>query len=199
MEITGEGLMLGAGTILAKASRDTGGVPELDGPRVTALLATAYEVLIGPHVLTKIERACQSWNEGEKAIAHLHLAHTGLPPCDEDRALRLFAANELLQDGISPTDLLKAQEFDTAPLALLKYSPDQPRVPAGNGRESGRWTSEGGGGSEGGDAAGSEDTGTGGTENVVEGRSSSNITVSSNEKVSWSRKTGQGVKVYSAV
>jgi len=38
--------------------------------------------------------------------------------------------------------LLGAQGFHPAPLALLKYSPDQPRVPAGQGRESGQWTSD---------------------------------------------------------
>ena len=27
---------------------------------------------------------------------------------------------------------------------VIKYNPDQPRVPAGNGRESGEWTSGGG-------------------------------------------------------
>jgi hypothetical protein len=38
---------------------------------------------------------------------------------------------------------MKAQGFDPAPLALLKYDPEQPRVPAGSGRESGQWTSDG--------------------------------------------------------
>src|SRR5215813_5042866 len=76
MEITSEGLALGAGTILAKASRGRGGDPKLalhNGPRVMALLATAYERPIGPHVLAKIERACVLWSDGEKALAHIHL------------------------------------------------------------------------------------------------------------------------------
>jgi hypothetical protein len=61
-----------------------------------------------------------------------------LPPCREEHALRLFAADELLELGVPPDTLMKAQGFDPASLALLKYSPDQPRVPAGHGRESGQ-------------------------------------------------------------
>jgi hypothetical protein len=182
MEITGNGLALGAGTILANASRGRRGGPKLalhNGPRVMALLATAYERPIGPHVLAKIERACKLWNEGEKALAHIHLAHARLPHCDGQRALRLFAADELLESGVTPQALLKAQGFGPALLSFLKYNPDQPRVPAGNGRESGRWTSEGAAGSEGSHAARSEGDG---SEGIAEGRSSSNITVASNEK-----------------
>jgi hypothetical protein len=44
MEISGEGLVLGAGTTLAKMVRDERGAPTLaldDEPRVLALLATA--------------------------------------------------------------------------------------------------------------------------------------------------------------
>jgi hypothetical protein len=145
LELTDEGLILGAGTILAKAARDSRGSPKLalpSGPRLMALLATAYEWPIGPRIVAKIERACELWNEGEKALAHIHLAHAGLPVCDGQRALRLFAAGELLESGITPQALLKAQGFDPAPLDIQKYNPDQPRAPAGNGRESGRWTAD---------------------------------------------------------
>jgi hypothetical protein len=42
---------------------------------------------------------------------------------------------------------MMAVGLDPTPLDhLRKYSPDQPRVPAGSGRESGRWTDGGGGG-----------------------------------------------------
>jgi hypothetical protein len=183
MEITGEGLMLGAGTVLAKMSRDRGGMPRhaaYDEPRVMALLATAYERPGETFVVAKLTRACELWNEGEKALAHIHLAHTGLPICNEGRALRLFAADELLESGVTPQVLLEAQGFDPATLGFLKYNPDQPRVPAGSGRESRRWTSDGGGGSEGSDAAGSEDGAT--SEDLIEGRSSSSISIASNEK-----------------
>ncbi|MGH6839986.1 MAG: hypothetical protein ACREDT_14555, partial [Methylocella sp.] len=111
-------------------------------PRALALLATAYERPVEAHVLWKMRRACDLWNEGEKALAHIHLAYARLPPCDEERALRLFVADELIEIGVTPAGLMKAQGFDPAPLELLKahYNPDQPRVPAGSGRESGEWT-----------------------------------------------------------
>jgi hypothetical protein len=70
MEITCDGLMLGAGTILAKMTRDQRGGPRLaldDEPRAMALLTTAYEQPIAPHVLRKVRRACELWNADEKA------------------------------------------------------------------------------------------------------------------------------------
>jgi hypothetical protein len=145
MEITGEGLMLGAGTILAKMARDGRSAQRLtldNEPRAMALLATAYEQPVEPYIFAKLRRACELWNADEKALAHIHLAHANLPPCDEERALRLFVADELLE-VVTPAGLMKAQGFDPAPLDLLKahfFNPDQPRVPAGNGRESGEWS-----------------------------------------------------------
>jgi hypothetical protein len=55
--------------------------------------------------------------------------------------LRLFVADELIEAGVTPRTLMKAQGFDPAPLDLLKanFNPDQPRIPAGSGRDSGRW------------------------------------------------------------
>jgi hypothetical protein len=146
MEITAVGLVLGAGTVLAKVEGRRKGEGRLsleNEQRTVALLATAYERPIAPYLLTKIYRACALWNEGEKALAHIHLAHAGLPVCDLERALRLFAANQLLEQGVTQQELVEAQGFDPAWLPVLKYNPDQPRVPGGNGRESGRWTSEG--------------------------------------------------------
>ncbi|MGH6836361.1 MAG: hypothetical protein ACREC9_12635 [Methylocella sp.] len=146
MEITDEGLTLGAGTMLAGMAQDERGAPAGvaldDEPRVMALLATAYEQPVAAYVLGKMRRAAELWNEGEKALAHIHLAHAGLPPCREERALRLFVADELIEAGSSPAALMEAQGFDSAPLDLLKanFNPDQPRVPAGSRRESGEWT-----------------------------------------------------------
>ncbi|MGH6845594.1 MAG: hypothetical protein ACRECU_12945 [Methylocella sp.] len=89
LEITGEGLMLGAGTVLADMAQDERGRPCLvlrDEPRVMALLATAYEQPVEPYVLAKLGRACEHWTEGDTALAHIHLAHAGLPPCEEVQA-----------------------------------------------------------------------------------------------------------------
>ncbi|MDQ6702808.1 MAG: hypothetical protein M3Z96_06725 [Pseudomonadota bacterium] len=47
--------------------------------------------------LAKLRRACERWTKGDKALAHIHLAHAGLPPCEEERALRLFVADEILK------------------------------------------------------------------------------------------------------
>jgi hypothetical protein len=110
-----------------------------------ALLATAYERSVDVRLLAKLRRAAELWNDGEEALAHIHLAHAGVPPCEEEQALRLFVADELIEAGVTPQALMKAQGFDPAPLALLKFNPDQPRVPAGSGRESGEWTSGGAG------------------------------------------------------
>jgi len=73
-------------------------------------------------------------------LAHIRLAHATFPPCEEVQALRLFVADELIEAGVTPETLMKAQGFDPAPLGFLKFNPSQPRVPAGSGRESGEWT-----------------------------------------------------------
>jgi len=83
-----------------------------------ALIATAFERPVGPFVVGKISRACELWNEGEKVLAHIHLAHAGLPPCGEGEALGLFAADELLQSGVTPRELLKASQLAQTPLIL---------------------------------------------------------------------------------
>ncbi len=105
MEISGEGLTLCAGTVLAGIAGDGRGARSLtldDEPRAMALLATAYEQPVEPYILAKLRRVCELWNAGERALAHIHLAHTNLPPCDEERALRLFVADELLEAGVTP-------------------------------------------------------------------------------------------------
>ncbi|MGB6176654.1 MAG: DUF4258 domain-containing protein, partial [Methylocella sp.] len=81
-------------------------------------------------------------NEGEKALAHIHLAYACLPACEEEQALRLFIADELIEAGVTPETLMKAQDFEPAPLDLLKanFNQAQPRWAAGSGRDSGRWS-----------------------------------------------------------
>lgn len=142
MEISDEGLTLGAGTVLAGVAKDERGRLRLaldDEHRILALLATAYARPVEAYVLAKERRAAELSNEGEKALAHIHLSFAGLPPCDgEDQMLRLFLAEECLAAGVTPAELMQAQGFDPASLALSNYSADQPRVPAGSGRESGR-------------------------------------------------------------
>ncbi|MGA7383635.1 MAG: hypothetical protein WBW81_02735, partial [Methylocella sp.] len=74
MEITGEGMTLGAGTVLAGMAKDERGRPRLafdDAPRAFVLLATAYERPMDACVVAKLRRACERWTEGEKALAHI--------------------------------------------------------------------------------------------------------------------------------
>jgi hypothetical protein len=130
-----------------RAVEDARGKPHLavDEPRVMAMLSTAYGRPVAAHTMAKMRRAAELWNEGEKALAHIHLAHANLAPCGEDETLRLFLAEECFSEGITPAELMKAQGSIPALLALLKYNLDQPRVPAGSGRASGQWTSGGDG------------------------------------------------------
>ncbi|MDQ6703759.1 MAG: hypothetical protein M3Z96_12000 [Pseudomonadota bacterium] len=90
------------------------------------------------------------WQGGDKCLAAIHLAQIGLPDIGEDAAYRLSLAAELIGAGAAPRELAQELGFDL-PAGLLKYNPDQPRVPVGSGKESGEWTSSGDAGS--GDAA----------------------------------------------
>jgi hypothetical protein len=60
IEISREGLTLGAGTVLAGMGRDERGRPRLslrDEPRALALLATAYVWPVAAHAVAKMRRA----------------------------------------------------------------------------------------------------------------------------------------------
>jgi hypothetical protein len=148
MEISGEGLSLGPGTVLAGMGQDERGRPRLaldDEPRVRALLATAYERPVDVRLLTKLRLAAELWNDGEKALAHIHLTYASCRLARKCRRCAFSWRNELLVAGVTPAELMKAQGIDLAPLDLLKFNPDQPRLSAGSGRESGEWTSDGAG------------------------------------------------------
>jgi hypothetical protein len=152
MTFTEEGLVLGADTVLAKASGDRCGGPAVvidnGEERILALLAVAYGTAIDLTVLGHIRRASKKWGRGEPCLALIHLAHTGLAklPDEEECSFRLFLAERALADGVAPSDLLKACGFDSAPLELVKagYNLRQPRVPKGN-PDGGQWTAYDGG------------------------------------------------------
>jgi len=72
----------------------------------------------------------------------MHLALSGEARLEqpETDAHRLFLADGLLKAGVDPEAILKALDLGASALELLnRYSPDQPRVPAGSGRTSGQW------------------------------------------------------------
>ncbi len=151
LEITEDGLMLGAGTVLVRMTRDRFGAPMLDltgsKDRILALLALAYERKIPVAVLGHMERAAKHWMQGERGLAQIHLAFARLPQLHDEKAMcRLFLGDRLIAGGTAPRALMKALGLDRAP-EVEKFNPYQPRVPAGSGRESGQWTS---GGTEGG-------------------------------------------------
>jgi hypothetical protein len=149
MRFSDEGLVLGAGTVLAPAEEPSGGV-RLKGlePRLVALLAAAHRRTPSASSLTHLRKAARRWNEGERDLATIHLALSGLdrlrrPDAD---ARRLFLADQLLRAGLAADALLGALDLGPAATGpLAKYSPEQPRVPAGSGRASGEWTSTGAG------------------------------------------------------
>ncbi|MGO9769511.1 MAG: hypothetical protein ACLPSW_08145 [Roseiarcus sp.] len=138
-------LVLGAGTRLALAKR---GVrpPAIDDARVSALLCAAYQRPLEPRALGYIGRAIVKHGEGDETLALMHLAMTALWPLTQPKqaAYRLFMADALMKAGMTTRDVFHALGFDSALIERIeKYSPDQPRVPAGNGRPSGQWTRDG--------------------------------------------------------
>ena len=139
-----EGVVLGANTVLVKRNND--GTFETDEARAFTLLAAAYGKPVDRSILGKINLASKHARAGNEALAAMHIALAGLPvlPDPADAARRLFVADGLIEKGVAPRDIWIALEFDPAPFdALTKFNPDEPRVPAGSGRPSGRWTRDG--------------------------------------------------------
>ncbi len=154
MSLEREGVVLGADTVLAKRLSD--GSLESDDARILTLLSVAYGNPVDPSVVGAVRRASKHARAGDECMASMHLALAPLPrlPDPSDAARRLFIADGLLDEGVSPRDIWTVLDFDPAPLDALEkeYNPNQPRVPAGSGRPSGEWTREGAG-SEAADAA----------------------------------------------
>ncbi|MGH6810893.1 MAG: hypothetical protein ACREDM_00635 [Methylocella sp.] len=146
LTFTQAGLVLGRGTLLAEFEKKRlarGLALDGDEARVLSLLTAAHDKPVAEGVVEKIRRAAEFWCAGEKALAQIHLAFTGLPKIDEADAYRLFLARVALEKGLEPGDLMKALGFPRAARDLEKYNPDQPSVPPGSGRESGEWTTDG--------------------------------------------------------
>jgi hypothetical protein len=138
LEITDEGLLLGAGTLLAGLALDG------EDAHILALLSAAFACAVSPQILDVVGKAIGLWKGGEEFLAQLHLTYARLPPLTEEQAFALCAADEMLKEGMTPRALMKGLGLDPAALdGLDKYNPDQPRVPAGSGRASGRWGSGG--------------------------------------------------------
>ncbi len=141
--------MLGAGTRLGLARRSLR-LRKQDGEafdeaRVAALLAATYGRAITPSELAYIRGALEKQSEGQTPLALVYLALANLPKLQPpaEAAWRLSAADELMKRGMAPGELLEALGLGPTSRETLEraYNPDQPRVPAGNGRPSGQWTS----------------------------------------------------------
>jgi hypothetical protein len=141
------GLVLGAGTVLAPESDHAHSQIGLTGggeARLVALLGAAYQRALDPSDLGHVRRAVAKWNEGEAALAHIHIALARLGPLRSPRkdAERLFLADRLMEAGATPATILKALDLDPDILTRL-YNPEEARVPPGSGRASGEWTDGG--------------------------------------------------------
>jgi hypothetical protein len=103
------------------------------------LFSVATRCPIDVTLLRPIEKAIAIWSGGDRALAQLRLTFSPLPHLREPADVaRLNAAAWLLDHGVSAHDL--AKELGLSGYELLKFDPNQPRVPAGHGRESGEWT-----------------------------------------------------------
>ena len=134
MTLTGQGLVLGAGTLLAKL--DDNALPiEADQERIWTLLSVAYGEKISPAMFGSLRRVAKHWHGGDKSLAAIHLAQMGLPDIGEDAAYRLSLAAELIGAGVAPRELARELELNPIQFDVSKYDENQTRVPAGSGGE----------------------------------------------------------------
>ena len=140
---TERGLVLGHGTVLLPFARAAGLTLTTDAghDRLVALLAVGGGGHLPADPSDEIAVAVGQWHRGDRALAAIRLAFAPLPLLvSQDDAYPLFLAETALDAGCSPQQLL--DELGYASVApLLKGATEQPRVPAGSGRASGRWTS----------------------------------------------------------
>jgi hypothetical protein len=145
MRFSDEGLVLGAGTVLAPSGGSSCDI-RVDplAPRLAALLSAAHLHRPTVGALAHLRKAAERWSEGQDALAAMHLALSRVDRLEQPEAdaHRLFLADGLLKDGIKADAIIGAIEAGGPAFERL-YNPNQPRVPAGSGRPSGQWTSGG--------------------------------------------------------
>jgi hypothetical protein len=147
LAIEDAGLVLGADTILVRMDGSRSGAKalavEADRERLLTLLGISYWDRVPPGIVKNIEHASEQWRRGDKVLAHIHLAFTGLPRLESTNDVyRLYLAGALLDDGLPPREMLTTLGLGRTLRQIAKYAPDQPRVPSGSGRESGQWTKD---------------------------------------------------------
>ena len=110
LRFTSDGLVLGAGTVLARAS-GSGRDIRIDGhePRLLALLSAAHLRPVSAEALNHLRKAAERWSEGQDGLALVHLALSRLERLAQPDvgAKRLFLADGLVQAGIELETILK--------------------------------------------------------------------------------------------
>lgn len=102
---------------------------------VAAALGRALDASEEAHV----RGAVTAFGKGQTALALAHFVHAGIGRLADAKgaSLRLHAADALMKAGVGPKAIC---EMIAGQPLRRDYNPDQPRVPAGNGDESGQWT-----------------------------------------------------------
>ncbi|HEX3916671.1 MAG TPA: hypothetical protein VHW60_04985 [Caulobacteraceae bacterium] len=114
MRFSREGLVVGAGTVLATADASGGEVAlAADQRRLQALLAAAHLRPAEPGALIHLRKAAHCWGRGEVVLADIHLALSGVSRLrrPEVDAQRLFLAERLMQEGFEPDVILTVADF----------------------------------------------------------------------------------------
>jgi len=135
-------LALGADTVLWKVRGLLGcDSSPSDDARLQALLLAGYGRAADSASIGHLKAATLCHEEGDVGKAGIHLALSRLGPLTDplEASRRLFMTDGLLQGGVAPEAILEA--LARQPEVTAKYSSSQPRVPAGNGRQSGEWAS----------------------------------------------------------
>lgn len=119
-----DGIALGPVPLISRTSSGTGSARYATRPPVEMARAfgLAYRTMSAAdleHCLTGLDRIAKAFDRGDRALAVIMAVHLRLPEIDTPGMAKLAAATD-----------------------LHKYSPDQPRVPAGN-PDGGEWTSVG--------------------------------------------------------
>jgi hypothetical protein len=135
-------LTLGADTVLWEAPGWIARAPSRsDEARLKALLLAGYGQPADSAAVGHLKAATRCQEDGDVGQAGIHLALSRLGPLPDplEASRRLFMTDGLMRGGVAPEAILEALGHGSETLA--RYSPSEPRVPAGNGRDSGEWAS----------------------------------------------------------
>jgi hypothetical protein len=155
LDCTKDGLTLGGLPLLDLRTNPYGRrgfTPRPEG-EIAILLRHAYGWQFdAERRMSGLKVVAASLSDGNVVKAIIAALHLALPDLDDVARERLRAGERLNKFDFDPVPW-RSETRRRRDAALDKYSPDQPRVPAGSS-EGGQWTGEGEGGGTGGDASG---------------------------------------------